>query len=335
MIPAQQHVGQPKNWQQCLREAITDPAELLEILDLDPHLLPVARRAATLFPLRVPRGFAARMQKGRLDDPLLRQVLPLAQELDDSPGYLDDAVGDGPAALAPGVIHKYAGRALLIATGACGVHCRFCFRRHFPYSSESLVRSRLPAAMDTLRHDASLREIILSGGDPLSLDNARLVELVRQLESVPHIKILRIHTRQPVVLPERIDKALITLFAKTRFRVVVVIHANHANEIDQTVASGLKRIRESGAILLNQSVLLNQVNDSIEALSVLSHKLLEVGVIPYYLHMPDRVRGTAHFDVDIEKAKELIDGLRRTLPGYLVPRLVREQAGQPYKLPIT
>lgn len=325
--------AQPRRWQQLWREAVTDPHELLRLLDLTAHarrLLPVAD---TGFPLRVPRGFIDRMRRGDASDPLLLQVLPHAAELGDVAGFTRDAVGDLAARAASGVLHKYQGRALLIATGSCAVHCRYCFRRHFPYAEETAAANRWQVALEHLRTDASISEVILSGGDPLSLSTPKLAELGEALVAIPHVRRLRIHTRLPVVLPERIDAEFAGWLAALSLQKVVVLHANHPNEIDATVVAACTALRETGTTVLNQAVLLRGVNDDAQALVALSERLFEAGVLPYYLHQLDRVAGAAHFEVDDTRAARLIDAMRMRLPGYLVPRLVREVAGAPYKVP--
>jgi EF-P beta-lysylation protein EpmB len=334
MITASPLRAQPETWQQLWREAITDPRELLEMLDLRhlaERLLPVAD---TGFSLRVPHGFAARMRRGDPTDPLLLQVLPQAAELGDAPGFTRDAVGDIAARAAPGVLHKYQGRALLIATGSCAVHCRYCFRRHFPYAEETAAAGRWHAAIEHIRADASIDEVILSGGDPLSLSTPKLAELIDALRTIPHLRRLRIHTRLPVVLPERVDAELSAWLRGMVWPVAVVLHVNHANEIDAAVTDACTRLRDSGAALLNQSVLLRGVNDNVKDLADLSVRLFAAGVLPYYLHQLDRVAGTAHFAVGDDRARELVAGLRERLSGYLVPRLVRELPGEPGKTPL-
>jgi EF-P beta-lysylation protein EpmB len=250
------------------------------------------------------------------------------------PGFALDAVGDGAARGAIGVIHKYANRALLIATGSCAVHCRYCFRRHFPYNQETAAAANWSAALDYLRADASIEEALLSGGDPLSLATPKLAEFTDALARIPHIRTLRIHTRLPVVLPERVDAELLGWLRRLSQQVVIVIHANHANEFDADVDAALARLRSSGATLLNQSVLLRGVNDSVDTLVALSQRLLEAGVLPYYLHQLDRVAGTAHFEVSDDRARSLHAALTARLPGYLLPRLVREIAGETSKTPL-
>ncbi|HEY1992404.1 MAG TPA: EF-P beta-lysylation protein EpmB [Gammaproteobacteria bacterium] len=322
-------------WQTDMAEAVRDPRELLELLELDPVLLEPARRAAAAFPLRVPRAFLARIAKGDPADPLLRQVLPLGRELEQVPGYVQDPVGDMPSLAAQGVLHKYQGRVLLITTGACGVHCRYCFRRHFPYAEANARSGEWRDALEYLKADTSVHEVILSGGDPLSLSDERLATLVGALEDIPHIRRLRIHTRQPVVLPSRVDDRLLAWLAACRLQKVVVLHVNHAREMDEAVHDACARLRAAGATLLNQTVLLRGVNDSADALAELSEALFATQVLPYYLNLLDPVAGAAHFDVPETEALALMEALRARLPGYLVPKLVREVPGAPSKMPVT
>lgn len=321
-------------WQRELAQVITDPAELLRILELDPALLPAARMAAVRFPLRVPRGFVERMGKGDPNDPLLRQVLPLAAELESNPDFRADPVGDQAALAAPGVLHKYHGRVLLLVTGACAVHCRYCFRREFSYAESRASADEWRPALNYLANDASLREVILSGGDPLSLSDRRLGALLMALDRIPHLERLRVHSRQPIVLPERVDDGLLEVLNRTRLRRVLVIHANHPQEINHRVRAALARLAAAGVILFNQSVLLRGVNDSAATLVELSEALFAARVLPYYLHLLDRVRGAAHFEVKETEASAIMKVVRQRLPGYLVPRLVREQPGQPTKTPV-
>jgi EF-P beta-lysylation protein EpmB len=321
-------------WQQLWREAVTDPRELLDLLDLSAHAATLLPDADTGFALRVPRGFVARMRAGDPHDPLLLQVLPQAAELGEVPGFRRDAVGDLASRAAHGVLHKYDGRALLIATGSCAVNCRYCFRRHFPYAEETAAANRWEGALEHLRNDRSISELILSGGDPLSLSTPKLSELTAALAGLPHIRRLRIHTRLPVVLPERIDGEFLDWFAGLPHQRVMVVHANHPQEIDARVGAACLALRETGATVLNQSVLLRGVNDDADVLASLSERLFEAGVLPYYLHQLDRVAGAAHFEVADDVALDLIEKVRRRLPGYLVPRLVRETAGAPYKEPV-
>ncbi len=317
----------PSRWQQLWRDAVRDARELLALLGLDAQALGVSEQAATQFALRVPRGFVARMRHGDAHDPLLRQVLPIGAELRRVPGFALDAVGDAAAKKADGVIQKYRGRALLVATGSCAVHCRYCFRRHFPYAEETAARDGWREAVAAIAADPDIDEVILSGGDPLSLATSKLVELTEALADIPHLKRLRIHSRLPVVLPERVDAPLLAWLRALPWPVAFVIHANHANEFDASVDAALAQLRGSGAHLLNQAVLLRGVNDSVAALAALSERSFAAGVLPYYLHQLDRVEGVAHFEVDDATARALHQALAARLSGYLVPKLVREIAG--------
>lgn len=274
------------------------------------------------------------MRHGDAADPLLLQVLPQAAELLDQAGYAADPVGDGAAKVADGVIHKYQGRALLVATGSCAINCRYCFRRHFPYADETASASSWRAALAFLRSEPSITEVILSGGDPLSLSTSKLAEFTDALSGLPQVRRLRIHSRLPIVLPERIDGELLAWLARTTLQKTLVVHANHGNEIDESVRAACARLRSVDVTLFNQSVLLQGINDSVDALADLSEALIDAGVVPYYLHQLDRVRGAAHFEVDDDSARQLIVGLRDRLPGYLVPRLVREVAGERSKSPV-
>ncbi|MEW6353159.1 MAG: EF-P beta-lysylation protein EpmB [Pseudomonadota bacterium] len=334
MIPRTASAWQTPAWQIALAQAISDPAELLRILGLESCLTPAARAAARDFPLRVPRGYVARMRYGDPHDPLLRQVLPLDEEQLPAPGFSLDAVGDLAAMAAPGVLHKYHGRVLLVSTGACAVHCRYCFRRHFPYADANPAPQQWRAALDYIGADASIHEVILSGGDPLSLSDQRLALLTAELARIPHVKYLRVHTRLPVVLPERVDAALLEWLTGGRLKPIMVIHANHAQEIDEAVRRALAQLSAHGVALFNQAVLLRGVNDSSDALAALSEQLFDAGVTPYYLHLLDKVQGAAHFEVNDATAGRIMDELRARLPGYLAPRLVRERAGGRYKIPV-
>jgi L-lysine 2,3-aminomutase len=315
------------SWQRELAQAITDPLELCRLLQLDPQLALGAHAAGAQFRLRVPRGFVRRMRRGDPDDPLLLQVLPGLPELIEQPGFGPDPLDEGAAMRAPGLLHKYHARALLITTAACAVHCRYCFRREFPYDSVHNDGPRWREALAVIAADRSIEELILSGGDPLSLTTARLAQLTDAVRAIPHIRRLRLHTRTPVVLPERVDDELLAWIGALPWPCVIVLHSNHANEIDATVRSAAGRLRAAGATLLNQSVLLAGINDSVTALHDLSQALWAAGVLPYYLHLLDRVRGTAHFEVDERRAQALMAQLAARLPGYLLPRLARELPG--------
>ncbi len=334
MITASVHPRhlEPRTWQQELAEAITSPKELAAALGLSPADLAGADAAGRGFSLRVPRSFVARMRPGDPADPLLRQVLPVAAELADEAAYVADPLGESAALRTPALLQKYRGRALLITTQACAVHCRYCFRREFPYAEQSGDAPRWSEALAEIAADSSLEEIILSGGDPLSLSNARLESLTRALAAIPHVRRIRVHTRQPVVLPSRVDDGLLHWLSTSTLPIVVVLHVNHPNELDTELAAACARLRATGVTLLNQSVLLAGINDDVAALTELSHRLFAAGVLPYYLHALDRVRGAAHFAVPDERARSLAGQLAARLPGYLVPRLVREVPGAAAKI---
>lgn len=317
------------SWQQQLANAIRDPRVLLTQLKLPLSLLPQAEAAHALFPLRVPASYLARMEPGNITDPLLAQVLPLGAETATVPGFVRDPVGDAASEQTAGLLQKYQGRALLIATGACAIHCRYCFRRHYPYASSSAHRGQWDAIVERLKQDPDTEEVILSGGDPLTLSDTRLDELLSTLEALPQIQRIRIHTRLPVVLPDRVTPELCRRLAQSRCQLVIVIHANHANELRAgDVASALASLRASGMTLLNQAVLLKGVNDTTESQLDLCKTLFKKGVLPYYLHVLDPVEGAAHFHHPDPYALGLWRSLHRQLPGYLVPRLVREIPGE-------
>jgi len=333
MIPPSLPRVESPSWQRALADAVTEPAELLRLLQLDPGQSLPAHWPGAAFPLRVPRYFVGLMRPGDPADPLLLQVLPQAAEDVPVDGFVDDPVGDLDAVRDQGLLQKYRGRALMIATGACAVHCRYCFRRHFPYAEHNVLRGWTKAFRQlTDMHDTT--ELILSGGDPLSLSDARLDELLRGLERVPQLQTLRIHTRLPVVLPSRVTPQLVDRLSDSRLQTVLVIHANHPHEITAELGAALGGLAAGGTLLLNQSVLLKSVNDDADTLATLSASLLRIGVLPYYLHLLDPVAGAAHFAVATATAERLAEALRLRLPGYLVPRLVREVPGAPYKVPL-
>ena len=321
-------------WQLAWRQALRDPLALLARLQLDPAMLGVSAEALAQFPMRVPEAFVSRMRVGDAYDPLLRQVLPIDEEMRLVEGFSLDAVGDGPARKATGVIQKYRGRALLVTTGSCAVHCRYCFRRHFDYAAENAARGNWHEALAAIAADPDIDEVILSGGDPLSLATHKLAELTEALRAIPHLKRLRIHSRLPVVLPERVDDDLVRWLGSLPWPVAFVIHANHANEFDAAVDQAMARLRGAGVQLLNQAVLLRGVNDALPELIALSERSFAAGVLPYYLFQLDRVQGVAHFEVSDERALELHAGLMAHLSGYLVPKLVREIAGDTSKRPL-
>lgn len=319
------------DWQREFRDAIRDPVELCRRLQLPESLHDPAIAAAKSFPVFVTSSYIDRMRLGDLNDPLLRQVLPLIDELESPNGFSTDPVDDLSFKQQPGLLQKYRGRVLLITTGLCAIHCRYCFRRHFPYDEEPRSLERWKPALDEIRADDSIHEVILSGGDPLSLNDRKLAWLVEQLDEIPHLQRLRIHTRLPIVLPSRVTDDLVDWMSTTRLTTYFVLHANHANELDDAVWQSVKRLRSTGAVLLNQAVLLRGVNDSVQALHHLCESLSDHGVLPYYLHQLDRVQGAAHFEVPVERGMELISALRGQLPGYAVPRYVQENSGEPNK----
>ena len=319
----------PEQWRRELMHSVTSAHELLELLGVAPED-EANEVPCNDFPVRVPRPYISRMRPGDRHDPLLRQVLPSSHEADTTTGFQHDALAEAEAIIDTGVLQKYAGRALLIATGTCAVNCRYCFRRHFPYA-EHRQDSHFPGLAAVYR-DPSIEEVILSGGDPLMLTDKHLATLVDQIGAIGHVTRLRIHTRTPVVIPQRITAGLIEILDTARPRVVIVLHFNHPNEIDSDCRRAMAAL--NGFTLLNQSVLLRDVNDDVETLRRLSEQLFDAGVLPYYLHMPDPVSGTAHFDVKESRAAAIHNALAAKLPGYLVPKLVREVPGTAGKQPI-
>lgn len=321
-------------WRKALARAIRDPAELLTRLGLELRdWLEPARRASRRFGLLVPEAYLARIRPGDPNDPLLRQILPRGEEEEPPPvGYVLDPLRETVRIEEGGILAKYQARVLLVTTGICAIHCRYCFRRHFPYQSRPLMPT--PAILASLRERDDLREVILSGGDPLMLSTRRLRCWSEALATLPALRVLRLHTRLPVVLPERIDGPLLHWFETLPLQPVVVIHANHPQEIDDAVRQALQALRRRGVSLLNQSVLLAGVNDDADVLAELSWRLWECGVGPYYLHRLDPVVGAAHFAVSDERARTIVLTLRERLPGYLVPRYVREEPGAAAKVPI-
>ena len=324
--------GQPADlWQESLSDLITDPRELADFLQLDRRLDPAGEQALAQFPLKVPRAFAERMEKGNWRDPLLRQVWPSFVEEREAPGFTADPLRERHYNPRPGLLHKYRGRVLLIAAPHCAIHCRYCFRREFDYRENSPARAQWSEAFDYIHGDASIEEVILSGGDPMALGDGQLRWLLEAVSGISHVTTVRIHTRLPVVIPERVSGGLLAMLRECRQRVVLVIHCNHGQEIDADVAAALGALNHAGVRLLNQSVLLKGVNDDAAALSALAKRLFAENVLPYYLHLPDRVAGTRHFAVTLADAREIMRDLQASLPGYLVPRLVREDPGEPAK----
>ncbi|WP_428608356.1 EF-P beta-lysylation protein EpmB [Sedimenticola sp.] len=334
MIHRIEPVCQTPLWQQSLANAYTDVDAFIHFLKLDKETTPAARAAAKQFGLKVPREFADLIKKGDPDDPLLRQVLPIGEETLAATGFIHDPVGDLEKVVVPGMLHKYRGRLLLIANGSCAVNCRYCFRRHYPYQEATVYRQRWQEAIRHINQAEEIDEIILSGGDPLALSDGKLAELAARLEAIPHLQRLRIHTRLPVVIPSRLTAELTAWLTRGRLKPIFVLHINHPREISSELAVGFNRLKQAGITLLNQSVLLKGVNDSVKTLTDLSYALFDAGIMPYYLHLLDRVAGAAHFEVTELQAKQLQTELRANLPGYLVPRMVRESAGATAKQPI-
>lgn len=325
---------EPQDWQQLLAGAFRQADELLEYLEIPRDALPVSQSAHQQFPTLVPRPFAELMEKGNLNDPLLRQVLPLDVEMENTPGYVTDPLAEKHSNIQQGIIHKYHGRVLLLAASGCAVNCRYCFRRHFPYDDNRISRQQWQETLQYVAEDPSIEEVILSGGDPLMLKDQHLAYLCQAIEAIPHVTRLRIHSRLPVVIPQRITDALCSLLQHSRLHTSLVLHCNHANELTETHHAQLQKLRLSGVTLLNQAVLLKGINNSLSVLSDLHKQLFEFGVLPYYLHLLDPVAGAAHFDLHKQEALQLHQQMLETMPGYLVPRLVREEGGMKNKTPI-
>ena len=323
------------NWQRILSESITRPEQLLSRLNLPSgRWLAGAEGGHQLFPIRVPEPFIERMQPGNPDDPLLRQVLPLAEESEAEPGFVRDPLEEDGAIQTTGLIRKYRSRALLMVTGQCAINCRYCFRRHFPYSAHRLGPDERREVIEALNSSPEINEVIFSGGDPLSVNDRLLAQWAKLLDSVPHLHRLRLHSRLPVVIPQRVNDELLAWLSESRLQKVLVIHVNHPAEIDQATRRALGRLRDAGVTLLNQSVILRGVNDSSETLAKLSETLFDAGVMPYYLHAFDPVQGAHHFAVSDDRAKAIVRELMTQLPGFLVPRLVRELPGEASKTPL-
>ncbi|NAX23244.1 EF-P beta-lysylation protein EpmB [Vibrio sp. V39_P1S14PM300] len=322
-----------QNWLKQLANAISDPLQLLKQLEIDPSPWQHGFDAKTLFAQRVPQSFVDRMEKGNPHDPLLRQVLPLSEEFDVQPGYSTDPLDEQNNAV-PGLLHKYRNRALMIVKGGCAINCRYCFRRHFPYQDNKGNKSVWQQSLDYIAAQPQLNEVILSGGDPLMAKDHELTWLVEHLADIRHIKRLRIHTRLPVVIPARVTDTLCQLLATSRLQVVLVTHINHAQEIDDDLGNALRKLKVAGVTLLNQSVLLKGVNDNVDSQVALSEALFDAGVLPYYLHVLDKVQGAAHFYVSDDDARALMAGLIARVSGYLVPTLTREIGGRASKTPL-
>lgn len=326
------HLITQKNWQSQLSEAITSVDELFALLNIDPaaHNFYVPKH----FRLRVPKAFVSKMRVGDLNDPLLKQVLPDAKEGVAVTGFVSDPLGEEGQNPIDGLLHKYESRVLLTLTGACAIHCRYCFRQHFDYQTNLPTIQKQTAILEYIQANPEINEVILSGGDPLSLSNRRLFDWLGKLEALPQLTTIRLHTRLPIVIPDRLDQPLIERLSQSRCQIVMVIHCNHPNEIDEATKLALKRTQAAGVTLLNQAVLLKGNNDSVEIQSSLSKHLFSSNVLPYYLHLLDKVAGAAHFDIDERQACELYWQLLAKLPGYLMPKLVKELPNRPFKVPV-
>ena len=322
------------HWQQELRAAFSNVDDLLAYLQLDNADLNLHYLASKDFPLLATKSYVDRIKKSDWADPLLRQIWPIADELKKPPGFLNDPVGDSQASIMPGLLHKYHGRVLLVTTGACAIHCRYCFRRAFPYADNSAHRSQITAITNYLTNNPEITEVILSGGDPLTLSDTKFKHLVGALSDIQQVDRIRIHSRIPVVLPSRITEAFLNTLASSVKKIIMVIHANHPNELNDEVQKGLLKLKQIDVTLLNQTVLLKGVNDDPDTLTHLSHRLFDCYTLPYYLHLLDKVDGAQHFDLNDDMATTIYQQLQTKLPGYLVPKLVREESGKAYKTPI-
>ena len=321
------------SWQKELANVITDPKTLLELVDIPPENYQQHFAARKLFPVRVPRPLLSRIKKGDINDPILKQVMPLDVEFSMTDGYVEDPLEEHDT-VAPGLLHKYKHRVLMMVKTGCAINCRYCFRRHFPYADNSPNKARWQEALNYIEHHPEINEVIFSGGDPLMASDEHLQWLIDEIEKISHISRLRIHTRLPIVIPQRITPALVKTLSSTKLKVTVVFHINHANEIDESVIQAIEPLRAARIPLFNQSVLLKGINDKASVLAVLSERLFDAGIQPYYLHLFDKVQGVAHFDIAESEAKKITLELMAILPGYLMPKLVREIAGEANKTPI-
>ena len=321
------------SWQKELANVVTDPKKLLEMLNIEPKKYLLHFKARKLFPVRVPRPFIEKMQQGYFNDPLLKQVMPLSDEFLLSPGFVTDPLAEHESKV-EGLLHKYKHRVLLIVKAGCAINCRYCFRRHFPYADNSPNKLRWQYALDYIQKNKEITEVIFSGGDPLMASDEHLAWLIDKIEKISHVKRLRIHTRLPVVIPKRVTTTLVELLKNTHLKATVVLHINHGNEINKALAEAVEPLRAARIPLFNQSVLLKGINDKADILAELSEKLFDIGIQPYYLHMFDQVQGAAHFDVNEQQAVNIVKELMTILPGFLMPKLVREIAGEANKTPI-
>jgi len=319
------------SWQYLLSHCFTDPVSLAKFLQLKPEQLNFSAQASGQFSLKVPLPYAMRMQKGESRDPLLLQVLPDPRELEHFPGFVTDPLAEADANHLSGLIHKYKNRVLLMLSGACAINCRYCFRRHFPYDDNKIGSQQWQKILRYIENDSSIEEVIFSGGDPLATSDQRLDKLITQLGQIKHLQRLRIHSRLPVVIPQRITDQLCQTLQKTHLQTLLVIHANHANEFDFQVTEALDKLKAANVTVLNQAVLLKGINDTVAGQKKLHTASFAAGALPYYLFVLDPVQGAAHFDISDSQAQQLVAELQRELPGYLLPRLAREIPGKPHK----
>ena len=323
-------------WQQQLKNTVNNIQELCSELDLDYNTLKHGRlNLQPKFPLKVSRYYLNKINKNNLNDPLLLQILPQVEELKSAPNFCHDPLEEEKYTKVPGLIHKYHNRVLLTVTGACGIHCRYCFRQNFPYENNILAQKERDLQLDYIIKNININEVILSGGDPLCVNNKYLDLLLSSLTSIPHIKTIRFHSRMPIVIPDRIDEELIEILNRyinnQHVNIVLVTHCNHPDELDEHIKNKMALLKNIGITILNQSVLLKNINDNAKTLVDLSHKLFECHILPYYLHLLDPVTGTSHYEVKHSNAKLLIKEVSSKLSGYLVPKLVQEIAGMPSK----
>ena len=335
MLHSPQPIAISPDWKLELSRSVTTIEELLDSVNLNRAQLGASQQAEADFPLRVPRSFVERMQPGDPNDPLLLQALPVSAELDSVQGYSPDPLEETKSNPVAGIVHKYANRLLLVVSPTCAINCRYCFRRHFPYEENRQGKQQWQGALDYIRNHSEINEVIYSGGDPLAANDHFLAWLTEQIADIAHIKRLRIHTRLPVVIPSRIDNAFLSWATATRLKPILVLHINHSNEIDRQLSDSIRRLQDCGIRVLNQTVLLRGINDSAKCLAQLSESLFDCDVMPYYLHLLDPVAGASHFDMDENRAKSIYRELQAILPGFLVPKLVRETPDNPCKTIIT
>ena len=329
--PAKQPINIYSDWKSELSNCISSIDQLLQLLGLSSKDLNASQLASQGFSIKVPLHYAELMEYGNPEDPLLKQVLPIEAELNQDPSFSIDPVNESEYNPVPGIVHKYRNRVLMIISPNCAINCRYCFRRHFPYQENRQSKQQWLQALDYLKDRPEINEVIYSGGDPLAANDNFLSWLTQQIETIKHIKRLRIHSRLPVVIPSRIDTQLLTWLSSSRLKPTMVLHINHANEIDVKLCQSVEKLKTAGITVLNQSVLLKGINDSSQALINLSEKLFDAGIMPYYLHLLDPVQGASHFDIPVDKALKIFSHIQAELPGFLLPKLVQEKAGETSK----